>query len=140
MNVPLEMQCLQSVDAALFEVRVPLSGVPTSAAVLLQRPEPTLLDTYYLSPWMVMAVVDVASAERFESPLRGQNILEFHYRISGAIELAGSWGECRVFEPACLLWFQPNGCDDVSERLGEALRVPRNVGQPVVAIACGWIK
>jgi len=71
---------------------------------------------------MVMAVVDVASAERFESPLRGQDILEFHYRISGAIELAGSWGECRVFEPACLLWFQPTGCDDVSERLGEALR------------------
>jgi len=77
-------------------------------------------DSYYLSPWMVMAVVDVASIDRFESPLRGQDILEFHYRMSGAIEIAGSWGECRLLEPAWLLWFQPHGCDDASERLGAA--------------------
>ncbi|HMD75437.1 MAG TPA: hypothetical protein VKG05_16355, partial [Steroidobacteraceae bacterium] len=120
-NVPPEMQYLQTADAALSDF--------ASRYLAYRRPlrffsnDPTRrCDTYYLSPWMVMAVVDVASAERFESPLRGQNILEFHYRISGAIELAGSWGECRVFEPACLLWYQPNGCDDVSERLGEALR------------------
>jgi len=75
-------------------------------------------DTYYLSPWMVMAVVDVASIGGFESPLQGQDIVEFHYRISGAIEITGSWGECRVLEPAWLLWFQPHGCDDASERLG----------------------
>src|SRR6202050_2051643 len=66
-------------------------------------------DTYYLSPWMVMAVVDVASIDRFESPLQGQDILEFHYRISGAIEIAGSWGECRVLEPAWLVWLQRAG-------------------------------
>ena len=77
-------------------------------------------DTYYLSPWMVMAVVDVASLDGFDSPLKGQDILEFHYRISGAIEIAGSWGECRVREPAWLVWFQPRGCDDASERLGAA--------------------
>ena len=64
-------------------------------------------DTYYLSPWMVMAVVDVASVERFESPLSGQDIVEFHFRVSGSIELGGSWGECRLFEPSCLIWFQP---------------------------------
>jgi AraC-like DNA-binding protein len=79
-------------------------------------------DTYYLSPWMVMAVVDVASVERFESPLQGQDILEFHYRMSGGIEIAGSWGECRLHEPAWLLWFQPHGCNDASERLGTAAR------------------
>lgn len=77
-------------------------------------------DTYYLSPWMVMAVVDVASVERFESPLSGQDIVEFHFRVSGSIELGGSWGECRLFEPSCLIWFQPSGCDDASERLGAA--------------------
>ncbi len=77
-------------------------------------------DTYYLSPWMVMAVVDVSSVDRFESPLRGQDILELHYRIAGAIEIGGSWGECRLSEPAWLLWFQPQGCDDASERLGSA--------------------
>ena len=51
---------------------------------------------------------------------KGQDIIEFHYRISGGIEIAGSWGECRLLEPAWLLWFQPNGCDDASERLGAA--------------------
>ena len=76
-------------------------------------------DTYFLSPWMVMTVVDVACSERFESPLCGQDIVEFHFRISGAIELGGSWGECRLLEPSCLVWFQPQGCDDASERLGD---------------------
>jgi AraC-like DNA-binding protein len=69
---------------------------------------------------MVMAVVDVASIDKFESPLQGQDIVEFHYRVSGAIEIAGSWGECRILEPSWLLWFQPQGCDDASERLGAA--------------------
>jgi AraC-like DNA-binding protein len=77
-------------------------------------------DTYYLSPCMVMAVVDVASVDRFESPLQGQDIVEFHYRLSGLIEIAGSWGECRLLEPAWLLWFQPHGCNDANERLGAA--------------------
>jgi AraC-like DNA-binding protein len=119
--VPPEIQCLQAADASRSEFasrylryRHPLRFVSD---------DPTKrCDTYYLSPWMVMAVVDVASVERFESPLKGQDILEFHYRMSGAIELAGSWGECRLVEPSCLLWFQPDGCDDASERLGAAPR------------------
>ena len=41
-NVPPEMQCLQYGGCGTFGLRVPLSGVPTSAAVLLQRPEPAL--------------------------------------------------------------------------------------------------
>lgn len=117
--VPPEIQCLQTSDAALSDF--------ASRYLAYRHPlhfysdDPTRrCDTYYLSPWMVMAVVDVASVERFESPLKGQDILEFHYRISGAIELAGSWGECRLAEPSCLLWFQPDGCDDASERLGAA--------------------
>jgi AraC-like DNA-binding protein len=117
--VPPELQCLQTADAAHSQFasryvayRHPLrfsSDAPANRC-----------NTYYLSPWMVMAVVDVASVDRFESPLKGQDIIEFHYRISGAIEIAGSWGECRLIEPAWLLWFQPNGCDDASERLGAA--------------------
>jgi AraC-like DNA-binding protein len=117
--VPPEIQCLQTADASLTEFasrylayRHPLQFVSDDPA--------KRCDTYYLSPWMVMAVVDVASVGRFESPLKGQDILEFHYRISGAIELAGSWGECRLVEPSCLLWFQPSGCDDANERLGAA--------------------
>jgi AraC-like DNA-binding protein len=118
--VPPELQCLQISDAAVSQFagrylayRHPLrfsSDDPTNRC-----------DTYYLSPWMVMAVVDVSSVDRFESPLQGQDIVEFHYRMSGAIEISGSWGECRLAEPACLLWFQPQGCMDASERLGTAL-------------------
>jgi AraC-like DNA-binding protein len=117
--VPPELQCLQTTDAAVSQFagrylayRHPLrfsSDDPTNRC-----------DTYYLSPWMVMAVVDVSSVDRFESPLQGQDIVEFHYRMSGAIEISGSWGECRLSEPACLLWFQPHGCQDASERLGTA--------------------
>jgi AraC-like DNA-binding protein len=115
--VPPELQSFQSSDAAhsqfasrYLAYRHPLrfsSDDPTNRC-----------DTYYLSPWMVMAVVDVASVDRFESPLQGQDIIEFHYRISGAIEIAGAWGECQLAEPSWLLWFQPRGCDDASERLG----------------------
>jgi AraC-like DNA-binding protein len=117
--VPPQLQCLQTADAAhspfaarYLAYRHPLRfscGDPSNRC-----------DTYYLSPWMVMAVVDVAAVDRFESPLQGQDIVEFHYRISGAIEIAGSWGECRLLEPAWLLWYQPRGCDDASERLGAA--------------------
>ena len=75
-------------------------------------------DAYAVSPGMVMAVVDVACTRTFESPLVGQDIVEFHYRMSGSILLQGSWGELDVSEPTCLLWYQPNGCNDASERLG----------------------
>jgi AraC-like DNA-binding protein len=117
--VPPELQCPQTVDA---------SRSPFASRYLAYR-DPLRFscadpgnrcDTYYLSPCMVMAVVDVDSVDRFESPLLGQDIVEFHYRLSGAIEIAGSWGECRLLEPAWLLWFQPHGCNDASERLGAA--------------------
>ncbi|MBV8495625.1 MAG: hypothetical protein JO361_02455, partial [Gammaproteobacteria bacterium] len=118
--MPPEVQGPQTRDAALSQFaarylayRHPLRFFSDDAS--------NRCDTYYLAPWMVMTVVDVALVERFESPLRGQDIIEFHYRISGAIEIAGSWGECRVAEPACLLWHQSAGCDDARERLGGAM-------------------
>ena len=117
--VPPELQCLQTSDAA----RSPFAARYTAYRHPLRfsSDDPgNRCDTYYLSPWMVMAVVDVASIDKFESPLQGQDIVEFHYRVSGAIEIAGSWGECRIAEPSWLLWFQPQGCNDASERLGAA--------------------
>ncbi len=42
--------------------------------------------------------------------------------MSGSILLQGSWGELDVSEPGCLLWYQPNGCNDASERLGTRTR------------------
>lgn len=76
-------------------------------------------DTYYVAPWLLMTVVDVGCVARFESGLSGQDIVEFHFRLSGSIELAGSWGAVRLREPACLLWYQPKGCDDASELVGD---------------------
>ena len=76
-------------------------------------------DTYQVAPWLLMTVVDVGCVERFESALSGQGIVEFHFRLSGSIELAGTWGGVSVREPACLLWYQPQGCDDASELVGD---------------------
>jgi AraC-like DNA-binding protein len=76
-------------------------------------------DTYCVAPWLLMTVVDVGCVERFESALSGQDIVEFHFRLSGSIELAGTWGAVSVREPACLLWYQPQGCDDASELVGD---------------------
>jgi AraC-like DNA-binding protein len=117
--VPPQLQCLQTADAARsqFAARYLAYRRPLRFS---SEDRGNRCDTYYLSPWMVMAVVDVASVDQFESPLQGQDIIEFHYRISGAIEIGGSWGECRLAEPSWLLWFQPRGCDDASERLGAA--------------------
>jgi AraC-like DNA-binding protein len=67
---------------------------------------------------MLMAVVDVGCTDVFESRLSGQDIVEFHYRISGSILLAGHWGELHVRGPSYLLWYQPSGYDDATERLG----------------------
>jgi AraC-like DNA-binding protein len=75
-------------------------------------------DTYAVSPGMAMAVVDVGCTEEFESRLSGQDIIEFHYRLSGSLLLAGSWGEICMREPSYLLWYQPPGCNDAAERMG----------------------
>jgi AraC-like DNA-binding protein len=65
-----------------------------------------------------MLVVDVHCTHPFESRLSGQDIVEFHYRLSGSIVIAGTWGELRVRNPASLIWYQPFGCDDAAERMG----------------------
>ncbi|MBS0396204.1 MAG: hypothetical protein JSR54_16410, partial [Proteobacteria bacterium] len=88
-------------------------------------------DTYAVSPGMAMAVVDVGCAEDFQSRLSGQDIVEIHYRLAGSLLLAGSWGEIRVPEPSCLLWYQPRGCDDAAERMGR-----RDERQTWVSLYC----
>lgn len=75
-------------------------------------------DVYCVSPGMVMAVVDVACTNGFTSRLSGQDIVEFHFRLSGSIVLGGSWGEVCVRDPSLLLWYQANGCNDAEERMG----------------------
>ncbi len=135
--VPPELQCIAHADAVRSPFASRYLAYRHPLCFASQAPR-NRCDTYYLSPWMVMAVVDVASIERFESPLQGQDIVEFHYRVSGAIEIAGSWGECRFSGPAWLLWFQPQGCDDANERLGAELRARESW----VSLYCdrGWLR
>jgi AraC-like DNA-binding protein len=75
-------------------------------------------DAYHVSSGMVMLIVDVACSHPFETQLSGQDIVEFHYRLSGSIAIAGKWGELLIREPSCLIWYQPNGCDDAAEQVG----------------------
>lgn len=95
-------------------------------------------DTYAVSAGMAMAVVDVGCTAEFESRLCGQDIIEFHYRLSGSLLLAGSWGEICMREPSYLLWYQPPGCDDAAERMG--LRDERR--QTWVSLYCdrAWLR
>src|SRR5262245_11490962 len=53
-------------------------------------------ESYAVSPGMIMSVVDVDCAESFACRLFGQDILEFHFRVSGSLLLAGGWGEVCV--------------------------------------------
>ena len=80
--VPPELQCLQTADAARSQFASRYLAYRHPLQFSSDDPGDRC-DTYYLSPWMVMAVVDVGSVDRFESPLQGQDIVEFHYRISG---------------------------------------------------------
>ena len=75
-------------------------------------------DAYHVSSGMVMLIVDVACSHPFESRLSGQDIVEFHFRLSGSISIAGKWGEILVREPSCLIWYQPDGCNDAAEQVG----------------------
>lgn len=75
-------------------------------------------DAYRVSSGMVMLVVDVDCTHPFESRLSGQDIVEFHCRVSGSIVIGGTWGELQIRDPSCLIWYQPFGCNDAAERLG----------------------
>ena len=52
----------------------------------------------------------------------GENLIEFHYRISNILELRGGWGELHVGEANFLLWYQPDGHDDVFETVSDDAR------------------
>jgi hypothetical protein len=91
-----------------------------------------------VSPCMLMTVVDVPGPDPFESQVSGQDLIEFHFRLSGRMVLAGGFGEVALEDPSLLLWYQPTGCDDVRERLGSPDR-PR---ERWVSLYCdrGWLR
>jgi hypothetical protein len=69
---------------------------------------------------VLMLVINVGLARTAEVQLVGQGIVEFHYRVTGSLEMAGSWGRLQLRDPSLLLWYQPRGCHDVREIFGGA--------------------
>ncbi len=79
-------------------------------------------DAYRVSPGFVMLVVDADSPRQFERRRSGHDIVEFHFRHSGTLVLVGAWGELRVPDSSNLIWYQPNCCSDVAERVESCAR------------------
>jgi len=77
-------------------------------------------ESFHVDTGLVMLVMNVGLAGNTAVQLRGQDILEFHYRLAGALEMRGGWGSLQMEEPTLLLWRQPLGCDDVDEVIGHA--------------------
>lgn len=72
-------------------------------------------ESFAVDSGLVMLVMNIDLAKTTEVQLHGQDIVEFHYRLSGSLEMSGTWGRLQMREPTMLLWRQPLGCDDVSE-------------------------
>jgi len=86
----------------------------------LTRDSSGCCESFAVDSGLVMLVMDVGLAGTTELRLRGQDIVEFHYRLSGSLELRGGWGHLQIQKPTMLLWRQPSGCDDVNEVIGRA--------------------
>lgn len=72
---------------------------------------------YRLEPGFYLLVSNLERRIAVASRVIGEDLVEFHYRLSGQLELSGRWGELAVAELAFLLWYQPSGYDDVYERV-----------------------
>jgi len=73
-----------------------------------------------LEPGLFLLTLDVALPQGMALNLVGEDLIEFHYRVSGSISLQGNWGDVIQDRPSMLLWHQPQGHDDVWEELGSA--------------------
>src|SRR5688572_30236150 len=64
-------------------------------------------ESFPIDSGLMMLVMNVGLARTTEVRLRGQGIVEFHYRLSGSLEMRGGWGRLQMREPLMLLWRQP---------------------------------
>jgi len=70
-----------------------------------------------LEPGLFLVVLDLSLPNGLRTPVIGEDLIEFHYRVSGRISLSGHWGDVVMDSPSLLLWHQPDGHDDVWEEL-----------------------
>lgn len=71
-----------------------------------------------LEAGLYLVIMDFSLPKGFRTRLIGEDLVEFHYRLSGSISLNGQWGSVTANHPSMLLWHQPFGHDDVWEELG----------------------
>lgn len=70
---------------------------------------------FNLDEGIFLLALDHAMPRSMRSPVVGEDLVEFHYRLRGALSLQGGWGKVDISKPAFLLWYQSSGFDDVSE-------------------------
>lgn len=72
-----------------------------------------------LEPGLHLSVLDLSLPAPFQSRVVGEDLVEFNFRLSGDMSLSGDWGEINLDRPSTLIWYQPEGHDDVWEALGK---------------------
>lgn len=81
-----------------------------------------------LEPGLYLSLLDLNLSSRYHSRVVGEDLLEFNFRLSGDVSLNGEWGQITIDRPSTLIWYQPEGLDDVWEELGtDSAPVERSV-------------
>src|SRR5688572_291932 len=57
-------------------------------------------ESFQVDAGLIMLVMNVGLEKPFEAKLRGQNLIEFHYRLSGSLDMRGAWGEVTMNKPS----------------------------------------
>lgn len=73
-----------------------------------------------LEPGLYMSALDLKLPASLGTRVVGEDLVEFNFRLSGDMSLGGRWGEVNVNRPSTVIWYQPEGCEDVWEELGSA--------------------
>lgn len=62
-----------------------------------------------------LLLADVRHVTPIRTTVMGEDLIEFHYRLNGRLDISGAWGAVRIARPSLLFWWQPSGFDDVTE-------------------------
>jgi AraC-like DNA-binding protein len=73
-----------------------------------------------LEPGLYLSALDLNLPTTFKTKVVGEDLIEFNFRLLGDISLNGKWGQVNVDRPSTLIWYQPEGHDDVWEELGNS--------------------
>ncbi|HLY54038.1 MAG TPA: AraC family transcriptional regulator [Stellaceae bacterium] len=74
-------------------------------------------ESLWLDNGLYLVVTEFDIRDSYRTQVFGEDLIEFHYRISGDCGLVGDWGEIEFSKLSFLCWHQPDGYDDVWETL-----------------------